>query len=266
MGILIRNAGRVRVVTIDRSDVRNAVDPATAQALFTALRDFDKDASADVAILTGAGGTFCAGFDLKAAADGNGAEWIRSLDMPPEWNPVSDPIPGPMGPTRLMLLKPVIAAIEGHAVAGGLELAIWCDMRVAAEDASLGVYCRRWGVPLIDGGTVRLPALIGQGRANDMILTGRAVGAHEAMDMGLVNRLTPSGEALSGAMELAESLLKFPQMCMRADHLSARPAPLQLGAALKREWASVAVLAAEGVAGAARFASGKGRGGRFDEI
>ncbi len=266
MGILIRNEGRLRVIVIDRPAVRNAVDPETARSLFTAFQEFDKDESADVAILTGAGGTFCAGFDLKSAASGGGTEWIEALEIPPDWDPCADPVPGPMGPTRLMLSKPVIAAIEGHAVAGGLELAAWCDLRVAAEDATLGVYCRRWGVPLIDGGTVRLPAIVGQGRANEMILTGRAVGAHEAANIGLVNVLTPTGGALAGAMELAERLLLFPQMCMRADHLSARPAPRDLGDALRREWKSIAVLAAEGVAGATRFTAGKGRGGRFDEI
>ncbi|THD73268.1 crotonase/enoyl-CoA hydratase family protein [Thalassobius vesicularis] len=266
MSIQIRDEGRVRVVMIDRVQARNAVNPATAQALYAAFREFDADEAVDVAILTGAGGTFCAGFDLKTAADGSGGEWVGALDIPEGWNPRTDPMPGPMGPTRLMLSKPVIAAVEGFAVAGGLELAIWCDLRVAAEDATFGVYCRRWGVPLIDGGTVRLPAIIGQGRANDMVLTGRAVGASEASAMGLVNRVAPHGGALATALELAESLVRLPQLCMRADHLSARPSAADLGASLRREWASAGVFAAEGQSGAARFASGKGRGGSFEEI
>lgn len=266
MSIQIRDEGRLRVVTLDRVAARNAVDPATARALYGAFQEFDRDDTVDVAILTGAGGTFCAGFDLKTAADGSGADWIDALDLPEGWNPRLDPRPGPMGPTRLMLSKPVIAAIEGFAVAGGLELAIWCDMRVAAQDATFGVFCRRWGVPLIDGGTVRLPRIVGQGRANDMILTGRAVGASEAAAMGLADRIAPTGGALDAALELGESLLRYPQLCLRADHLSARPDAMDLGAALRREWASVAVFAAEGQAGAARFAAGKGRGGSFEQI
>lgn len=261
MAIQITDEGRLRVVTLDRGPARNAVDPVTARALFAAFQEFDADDAVDAAILTGAGGTFCAGFDLKAAANGSGVDWIESLDIPEGWNPRLDPRPGPMGPTRLMLTKPVIAAVEGFAVAGGLELALWCDMRVAAEDATFGVYCRRWGVPLIDGGTVRLPGTVGQGRANDMILTGRAVGASEGAAMGLVDRVAPKGGALETALELGESLVRYPQMCLRADHLSARPPALDLGAALRREWASVAVFTAEGQAGAARFAAGKGRGG-----
>lgn len=266
MSILIKDEGRVRVVTINRVSARNAVDPETARALFQAFQEIDADQTIDVGILTGAGGNFCAGFDLKTAAAGSGAGWITSLDIPEGWNPVIDPMPGPMGPTRLLMSKPVIAAIEGYAVAGGLELAAWCDMRIAAEDASFGVFCRRWGVPLIDGGTVRLPRIVGQGRANDMILTGRAVGAAEALTMGLVERVTPSGGALATALDLAQSLVRFPQLCLRADHLSARPAAAELGAALAREWASAAVVAAEGQAGAARFAAGKGRGGSFEQI
>lgn len=266
MSIIISDLNRVRVVTINRPEARNAVNPATAKALFQAFLDFDADDSVDAAILTGAGGTFCAGFDLKTAADGSATEWIAGLDIPDGWNPVTDPRPGPMGPSRLMLSKPVIAAIEGHAVAGGLELAAWSDMRVAARDATFGVFCRRWGVPLIDGGTVRLPAILGQGRANDLILTGRPVGTEEAAQIGLADRVCDTGKALETAMALAGDLTRFPQMCMRADHLSARGAPEQLGAALRREWRSVGVFAAEGQAGAARFAGGKGRGGDFNAI
>lgn len=258
--------GRVRLVTLDRPAARNAVNPDLAWALYAAMRDFDADPGVDAAVLTGAGGAFCAGFDLKAAAGGDGAAWIAGLDIPEGWDPLAQPLPGPMGPTRLMLRKPVIAAVEGHAVAGGLELALWCDLRVAARDAVFGVFCRRWGVPLIDGGTVRLPMVVGQGRANDLILTGRGVTAAEAHGMGLVDRLTPPGGALAVALDLAEGLARFPQGTLRADHLSARLPPLDLAARLRREWASAGQVLAEGVSGAARFAAGLGRGGRFDEI
>ena len=267
MTVGIETIGRVRVVTIRRPEARNAVDPATARGLFDAFLSFEADAGVDVAILTGAGGAFCAGFDLKAAAGGAGADWIAGLDMPEGWNdPVGAPLAGPMGPSRLMLSKPVIAAIEGPAVAGGLELAAWCDLRVMADDAVLGVYCRRWGVPLIDGGTVRLPRLVGQGRANDLILTGRSVGAEEARQIGLAERLAAPGAALRAALALAQDLVRFPQACMRADHLSARIAPGDLAAGLRREWRSAAAFVAEGRAGAARFAAGRGRGGRFDDL
>ncbi len=187
--------------------MRNAVDAATAAALVDAFRQFDADETADVAVLTGAGDTFCAGADLKAMASGKPNELSEEGD-------------GPMGPTRMLLSKPVIAAIEGHAVAGGLELALWCDLRVAARDATLGVYCRRFGVPLIDLGTIRLPRLIGQSQALDLILTGRGVSGEEALRMGLVNRLVESGRALDGALELARTLADFPQICMRSDRLS----------------------------------------------
>lgn len=199
------------IVTIDRPEKRNAVDRATAEALADAFRAFDADDDAAVAILAGAGGTFCAGADLAAVAAGT----PNRLDVDGD---------GPMGPSRLELGKPVIAAIEGHAVAGGLELAAWCDLRVCAEDATLGVYCRRWGVPLIDGGTVRLPRLIGLGRATDLILTGRPVSADEALRIGLVDRVVPHGEALAAALALASALAAFPQACLRADLRSARRA------------------------------------------
>ncbi|MCA2010889.1 crotonase/enoyl-CoA hydratase family protein [Cereibacter sphaeroides] len=261
----IETRGRVRIWTIDRPEARNAVHPRLARALYEAALAFDLDDTVDVAVLTGAGGTFCAGFDLKAAATGAGVEWIDSLTLSEDWvDPVARPRPGPMGPTRLMLSKPVIAAIEGHAVAGGLELALWCDMRVVARDAILGVFCRRWGVPLIDGGTVRLPKIVGQGRANDMILTGRGVRSDEAAIMGLVDRITDPGKALEIAVGLAEGLTRFPQGCMRADFVSARMTPPALAAALRREWDSAGMVMAEGVAGATRFAKGEGRGGRFD--
>ena len=260
----IETQGRVRVLMLDRPEARNAVNPALAQALYDAALEFEADDALDVAILTGARGYFCAGFDLKTAAEGSGADWIGSLDMPEDWDPVVQPMPGPMGPSRLMLSKPVIAAVEGPAVAGGMELALWCDLRVMAADATFGVFCRRWGVPLIDGGTVRLPRIVGQGRANDLILTGRAVGAEEALATGLADRVVAPGAALAAALELAESLTRFPQGCLRADFLSVRMAPGALAAALRREWISAPMVIAEGVAGANRFAQGAGRGGRFD--
>jgi enoyl-CoA hydratase len=207
-GVRVSQTGPVMTVTIDRPETRNAVDRSTALALAEAFRAFEADDSASVAVLWGAGGTFCAGADLKALAadDGNRVE------------PDGDP---PMGPTRLRLSKPVIAAVAGHAVAGGLELACWCDLRVAEEDAVFGVFCRRWGVPLIDGGTVRLPRLIGMSRALDMILTGRSVSAHEAYQMGLVNRLVAPGESLAAAQALAAEIAEFPQATMRGDRQSA---------------------------------------------
>ena len=267
MTISLETVGRVRVVTILRPEARNAVNPETARALFEAFCAFEQDDAVDVAVLTGAGGHFCAGFDLKAAAGGAGADWLSEVELPDGWlDAAAQPLPGPMGPSRLALTKPVIAAVEGYAVAGGIELAAWCDMRVASESAVFGVFCRRWGVPLIDGGTVRLPRLIGQGRASDLILTGRPVGAVDAQAMGLADRVVPEGQALAAAVELAAGLARFPQGCMRADHLSARLSGAELATALRREWASFAVFAAEGAAGAARFASGKGRAGDFGDI
>ena len=267
MTISLETVGRVRVVTIHRPEARNAVNPETARALYEAFRAFEQDDAVDVAVFTGAGGHFCAGYDLKAAAGGDGADWLSQVQMPEDWvDAAAQPLPGPMGPSRLLLTKPVIAAVEGYAVAGGIELAAWCDMRVASESAVFGVFCRRWGVPLIDGGTVRLPRLLGQGRANDLILTGRPVGAVAAQAMGLADRVVPEGGALAAALELAEGLARFPQACMRADHLSARLSGVELASALRREWASFAAFAAEGAAGAARFASGKGRGGDFSDI
>lgn len=263
----VQTTGRVRLVILCRPQVRNAVNSALARALFDEMRAFDADSEVDVAVLAGRGGAFCAGFDLKSVASGDGAEWIKSLTIPDAWHdPIAAPLPGPMGPSRLMLSKPVIAAIEGSAVAGGMELALWSDIRIMAQDAQFGVFCRRWGVPLIDGGTVRLPRIVGQGRANDLILTGRPVGADEALSMGLADRVVPPGGSLEAALDLAQSLTQFPQGCMRADFLSARGAPEDLAAALRREWASAGMALAEGVAGATRFASGHGRGGRFDDI
>jgi enoyl-CoA hydratase len=239
--------GPVTVVTIDRPATRNAVDRETAADLLAAFEAFDRDESQSVAVLYGAGGTFCSGADLKA------------MDQR-----VEPDGPGPMGPTRLELSKPVIAAIEGYAVAGGLELAIWCDLRVAARDASLGVFCRRWGVPLIDGGTVRLPRLVGTGRAMDLILTGREVGAAEAERMGLVNWVVEPGAALDEALSVAFMLAGLPQECLRNDRLSTlRGEGLPVEAALQVEFRHGLASLATGVAteGAARFAGGAGRGG-----
>ncbi len=228
------------------------MDRATADALADAFEAFEADDEAYAAVLYGDGGTFCAGADLKAFADGRG-------------NRVAPDGRGPMGPTRLSLSKPTIAAVEGHAVAGGLELACWCDLRVVADDATLGVFCRRFGVPLIDGGTVRLPRLIGESRALDLILTGRPVGAQEALSMGLANRVVPAGTARAAAEALAHDLARFPQACLRADLLSARtqwasPEP----AAIADELAGAAHVLDEAQRGAQRFAAGAGRQGRFE--
>jgi len=241
--------GAVTTIVLDRRDARNAVDRETAQALADAFRAFDADADARVAVLHGAHGTFCAGADLKALAAGHG-------------NRVAPDGDGPMGPTRMLLGKPVIAAISGHAVAGGLELALWCDLRVAEEDAILGVFCRRFGVPLIDGGTIRLPRLIGLSRALDLILTGRAVDAAEAHAIGLVNRVAPRGMALATAQALAAELAALPQAALRADRMSAYlQHDLDLAAALAQELELGSTALAEAVAGAARFTQGAGRHG-----
>lgn len=249
--VRLERQGAVLTVIIDRPAVRNAVDRDTADALTAAFVAFDADESLAVAVLTGAGGHFCAGADLKAVHEGRGNRLEPDGD-------------GPMGPSRMLLSKPVIAAVEGHAVAGGLELACWCDLRVAAEDSTFGVYCRRFGVPLIDGGTVRLPRLIGLSRALDLILTGRGVSAAEALSMGLVNRLVPAGTALAAAQALAAELAALPQVCLRGDRMSAYlGTTLPLEDALAREFAlGQAALSAETLAGATRFASGLGRGGR----
>jgi len=250
--ITVTDHGAVRVVAIDRPERRNAVDRPTAAALVDAFHTFDADPTCSVAVLTGTGGTFCAGADLKAVASGEG-------------NRVTETGDGPMGPTRLRLTKPVVAAIEGHAVAGGLELALWCDLRVAARDATLGVFCRRFGVPLVDLGTVRLPRLIGHSRATDLILTGRAVGAEEALAMGLVNRVADPGGALTAAIALADELARLPQACLRHDRLSSLEQwDLDEAQATVNEvrhgLASIAT--GETAAGAERFARGAGRHGQ----
>lgn len=245
---------RTAVVTIGRPERRNAVDVDTQGELYAAFERFDADAALDVAILTGAGGHFSAGADLRAMAEGRRKVYDEG--------PV-----GPMGPTRMRLSKPVIAAIEGYAVAGGAELALWCDLRVMAEDATFGIFCRRFGVPLIDLGTVRLPRLIGHSRAMDLILTGRPVGAEEAERIGLANRIAPKGEALAVALELAQSLSRFPQQCLRNDRRSALEQwGLEERDAMLNEFriGMETLATGESYAGAERFAKGEGRGGHFD--
>ena len=252
MTVRVERNGPVTTVILDRPGVRNAVDGPTAQALADAFRAFEADDEQLVAVLWGAGGAFCAGADLRAAGT-------------PDGNRVAPDGDGPMGPTRMLLSKPVIAAVAGHAVAGGLELALWCDLRVVEEDATFGVFCRRWGVPLIDGGTVRLPRLIGLSRALDLILTGRPVGAEEALAIGLANRVVPRGSARAAAEELAGQLARFPQLCLRHDRLSAYE---QHGLALEESLANelrhgLVALEHEALGGAARFAAGEGRHGTF---
>jgi enoyl-CoA hydratase len=252
MSVRIEKRGPVFTVVLHRPEARNAVDRPTAEALMAAFEIFERDEGAKVAVLFGDGGTFCAGADLKSI----GTE---------RQNRVEPAGAGPMGPSRLVLGKPVIAAIAGHAVAGGLELAAWCDLRVAEESAVLGVFCRRWGVPLIDGGTVRLPRLIGLSRALDLILTGRPVSAAEALSMGLVNRVVPNGTVRAAAEALADEIAAFPEGCMRADRASAfSQFDHSLPEALLREFeGGLSALEKEGVAGAARFAGGAGRHGDF---
>lgn len=254
--VRVEKQGAVTTVILDRPQARNAVDRPTADALRQAFKDFDADETARAAVLWGANGTFCAGADLKAVADG-----ANRNDVSPESE-------GPMGPTRLLLSKPVIAAVSGYAVAGGLELALWCDLRVAEADAVFGVFCRRWGVPLIDGGTVRLPRLIGHSRALDMILTGRPVPAEEAFQMGLANRVVAKGQARAAAEALAAEIARFPQACMKADRASSyRQWDLSLDAALHDEAESgLPIIGQEAIEGAARFKSGLGRGGDFSSI
>ncbi|MFE7223254.1 crotonase/enoyl-CoA hydratase family protein [Nocardioides sp. NPDC057577] len=253
MTVDVTKDGPVTTIGINRPDVRNAVDRATAEALVAAFEEFDADPDAAVAVLHGEGGTFCAGADLKAVAGGD----------PNRFEPDGD---GPMGPTRMRLGKPVIAAVAGHAVAGGLELAIWADLRVMEEDAVFGVFCRRWGVPLIDGGTVRLPRLIGTSNAMDLILTGRPVGAEEALRMGLANRVVPAGQALAAAQELARQLAAFPQTCMRHDRLSVleQEGLSEVDALVAEYRHGVVSVTTDTVAGATRFADGAGRHGSFD--
>jgi enoyl-CoA hydratase len=249
--VRVERSGRVTTVILDRPHVRNAVDGPTAVALAEAFTEFEADGDASVAVLCGAGGTFCAGADLRA----------MSNPLDPDVSTTA-----PMGPSRLQLSKPVIAAVSGSAVAGGMELALWCDLRVVESDAIFGIYCRRWGVPLIDGGTVRLPRIVGLGRALDLILTGRPVAAEEAMAMGLANRVVPPGQARAAAEELATQIAEFPQACVRSDRRSVYDA---LGrdelAALAGEFAHGRTVLADAADGAARFAAGEGRHGTFQQ-
>jgi enoyl-CoA hydratase len=248
--VTVERAGPVTTVRLSRPHVRNAVDGPTAAALAQVFRDFDADPDAAVAVLHGEGGTFCAGADLRAVGTPTGNRTERDGD-------------GPMGPTRLRLSKPVVAAITGPAVAGGLELALWCDLRVADETAVLGVYCRRWGVPLIDGGTVRLPRIIGTGRAMDLVLTGRSVDAEEALRIGLVTQVVPAGQALAAAQELARRLAAFPQTCLRGDRASLlEQEGLEEATAMANEFRhGLDSLAVDALSGAACFAAGEGRHG-----
>lgn len=254
MTVHVERQGAVTTVVIDRPAARNAIDRATAQALAEAFRAFDADPAQHVAVLCGANGHFCAGADLKAF-----------VANPGEWS-LSEEGDAPLGPTRMLLSKPVIAAVSGYAVAGGLELALWCDLRVVEQTATFGVFCRRWGVPLIDGGTIRLSRLIGHARALDLILTGRAVGAEEALAMGLANRVVAEGEARAAAEELAAQIAAFPQTCLRHDRLSSYEQWGQpLAEALKNECrhGQVSLASGDAESGAERFRSGEGRHGRF---
>lgn len=256
MKVLVEKDGPITTVVINRPEVRNAVDPETAAALRDAFRAFDEDRDALAAVVCGAGGCFCAGYDLKSLSEG---ALTASYDAEG---------PGAMGPTRMLLRKPVIAAVDGYAVAGGLELALWCDLRVMEEDATFGVFCRRWGVPLVDGGTVRLPRLIGLSHALDMILTGRPVGAGEALGWGLANRVVPKGQARPEALKLAREIARYPQVCMRTDRMSAyRQWDFDVRRALTFEGREgEAPLRQEARTGAGRFAAGAGRGGSFERI
>lgn len=254
MNVLVETRGRIAVVTVNRPERRNAYDLATAQAIYDAFKKIDAEETIDVAVLTGAGGNFCAGADLHALAAGEERPFLADGDF------------APMGCTRLRLSKPVIAAVEGYAVAGGLEVACWCDMRVAAKSAVFGVFCRRFGVPLVDLGTVRLPRLIGHSRAMDLILTGRAVDADEALQMGLANRVVEDGQALDAALEIARQLCAFPQTCMRGDRLSALEQwDFDWEGATRNEMERGlnAIRQGETLAGAGRFSGGAGRHGKF---
>jgi len=263
MAVRVEKDNAVWTVIHSRPEVRNAMDPDSAAALYEAFLAFDSDDSARAAVFWGEGGSFCAGWDLKHASALSGAEALDPFEFPEE----GEPPMAAMGPSRLELSKPVIAAVAGPAVAGGMELAIWADIRVMEESAFMGVYCRRWGIPLIDGGTVRLPRLVGEGRAMDLILTGRRVNADEALAIGLCEYLVPEGEARQRAEVLAHDIARFPQSCMRADRRSVRAQHgLNLRDALRQEWHGSKTEVTKGVEGAARFARGKGRGGDFNDI
>jgi len=261
MKVLVEKKPPVTTIIINRHDVRNAIDDETAKLLSSAFREFEADENALVAVLCGTGGNFCSGADLKSIALAS-----QNNTVPFNINADGD---GPLGPTRMLLKKPVLAAVSGYAVAGGLELALWCDLRIMEKSAVMGVFCRRWGVPLMDGGTIRLPRLIGLSRALDLILTGRAVGAEECLSMGLANRVVEDGQARKAAEELAEQIAKFPQNCLQNDRFSSyEQFSLDLPDALKNEFEhGINVLNSnETVKGAERFAAGKGRHGDFGEI
>ena len=266
MTVRVEKDGPITTIINDRPEARNAVDPETGEALVEAFLEFDDDPEASVAVFWGAGGAFCAGWDLKYVSSLKpGEDPLKDLHFPAD----GDPAPrGPLGPSRLDLSKPVIAAVAGPAVAGGMELALWCDVRIMEEDAYIGVYCRRWGVPLIDGGTVRLPRLVGRGRALEIILTGRKVPAEECLDIGACEKVVANGQSRQAAEAMAHEIARFPQECVRADR---RSVYLQHGLpvrkALESEWRnSHAIVDVEGIAGAARFADGKGRHGNYEEI
>ncbi len=266
MTVRTEKNGAVTTVIHSRPEARNAMDPDSAEALFAAFTAFDRDAGASVAVLWGEGGAFCAGWDLKQASTLEGAaDPLGQFHFPDDEAPIPR---GPMGPSRLNLSKPVIAAVAGPAVAGGFELALWCDLRVMEQSAYFGVYCRRWGVPLIDGGTVRLPRLVGHGRALEIIMTGRKVPAEEALRIGACEQVVADGEARAAAEALATDIARYPQGCLRADRRSVYlQHGLALEDALRAEWENSApMLAAEGLAGAERFSAGKGRHGDFDDI
>ena len=267
MSVRIEKDGPVWTVIHSRPQARNAMDPESAKALYDAFRAFDADDTARVAVFWGEGGVFCAGWDLKHAASLAGAHALDPFDFPDGGEPPQKANMAAMGPSRLDLSKPVIAAVAGPAVAGGMELALWCDIRVMEQTAFMGVYCRRWGIPLIDGGTVRLPRLVGEGRALDLILTGRRVDADEALRIGLCEYVVPQGDARARAEALAHDIARFPQSCMRADRRSVRAQHgLPMHDALQQEWCGSKPEVSKGVEGAARFASGKGRGGDFSDV
>jgi enoyl-CoA hydratase len=265
MSVRIEKFGNVWTVIHSRPEARNAMDPASADALVAAFEQFDADPSANVAVFWGEGGAFCAGWDLKSVSSLDPRHPVRNLDFPSDGG---RPPRGPLGPSRLEMSKPVIAAVEGPAVAGGMELAMWCDVRVMAQSAYFGVYCRRWGVPLIDGGTVRLPRLVGQGKALEIILTGRKVTAEESYRIGLCEKVVAHGMARQAAEAMAQEISRFPQECMRSDRLAVYRGygkPVRQG--LESEWeTSAGIVKAEGIRGASRFAAGKGRHGDFENI
>ena len=265
MAVRIERSGSVWTVIHSRPEARNAMDAASAEALTAVFEQFDMDDNANVAVFWGEGATFCAGWDLKSVSSLDQADPVGRLDFPKDGGKAPR---GPLGPSRLEMSKPVIAAVEGAAVAGGMELAMWCDVRVMAQSAYFGVYCRRWGVPLIDGGTVRLPRLVGLGKALEIIMSGRKVTAEESYRIGLCEKVVPHRQARAAAEDVAQEIARFPQACLRADRLSVYRAwgkPVRQG--LESEWAtSAGIVKAEGIAGATRFAQGKGRHGDFSDI